>query len=212
MVEILIDIDDIEKYTYSRLGLLHKKAGAEIIKAAINKTAKEAKKLDERKAKQIYTAKKNINSLKLSRATTSNLEAVLRDRGKNIGIAKYTHYARKKAGISAVINKTHGRKTITKYGNKAFTAEMSSGHEGVFVRVPGTVMQHSKSRYQKKGTNPEAIRTGSTKHNEMLEELKSISSPVIHGNDNVWLALEPQVKEMLFNNLREEVESYLMRY
>lgn len=209
MVELLVEVDDLEKYAISRLRGFDK-AVPKLVKKAINKTAKEIKKLDERKAKQVYTAKSEINNLEFTRATTGNLQAVLHDKGNNIGIAKYLHNRGSRIGVSAIINRLHGRKRITKYGNKAFTAEMESGHNGVFVRVPGTIMQYSKTRYRRKGTLGKTNYTN--KHIEMIEEIKSISSPVIHGNDNVWAALEPKARDLLYENLDKEIEIFLGGY
>lgn len=117
-VEILIEVDEALEYTRKCLGDLQKKAPM-AVRTAINKTAREAKKQDERITKQTYTAKSDIHALQFTKATTGNLTAILKDKGANISMSHFTHYAGKR-GISAIINTKHGRKTVGKYGNKAF--------------------------------------------------------------------------------------------
>lgn len=118
VIEILIDIDKELEYARKRLGDLQKKAPM-VVRTAINKTAKEAKTKDERITKQTYTAKGDIHSLQFKKATTANLQAILKDKGANISMTHFNHYAGKNK-VSAVINTKHGRKTLGKYGNKAF--------------------------------------------------------------------------------------------
>lgn len=117
-VEILIEVDEALSYARKHLGDMQKKAPL-AVRNAINKTAREAKKQDERVTKQTYTAKGDINALQFTKATTGNLTAILKDKGANISMSHFTHYAGKR-GVSAIINTKHGRKTIGKHGNKAF--------------------------------------------------------------------------------------------
>jgi hypothetical protein len=130
VIEVYIDLNEALEYVQRRLGDLQKKAPM-VIRTAINKTAKEAKKKDERITKKMYTSKSDINSLNFIKATTGNLEAILEDRGENISMTHFNHYVGKR-GISAVINTTHGRQTVAKYGNKAFMGDT------IFVRRRST--------------------------------------------------------------------------
>ena len=152
VIEIFVeDIANAVEYARKRLGDLQKKAPL-VVRNAINKTAKEAKKKDERITKQTYTAKSDIHSLEFKKATTGNLQAVLK------------HYSGKKT-ISAIINVKHGRKTLGKYGNKAFY------YNTIFVRK-------GKSRLP-------------------IEKMASISSPVMHGNDQTWGTIEDETLQKL---------------
>lgn len=117
-VIVTVEVDEMLEYARERLGSLSRKAPM-AVRTAINKTAKEAKKQDERVTKQTYTAKGDIHTLQFTAATTGNLTAVLKDRGANISMTHFSHYAGKR-GVSAIINTKHGRKRIGKYGNKAF--------------------------------------------------------------------------------------------
>ena len=117
-VEILIDIDEALDYARQKLGSLQKKAPM-AVRTAINNTAREAKKQNEKITKKTYTAKGDIHALQLKKATTGNLQAILKDKGANVSVAHFKTYAGK-TRVSAIINKTHGRRVLGKYGNKAF--------------------------------------------------------------------------------------------
>lgn len=174
-VEILIEIDEAVEYARKYLGDLSKKAPI-AVRTAINKTAREAKKQDERITKQTYTAKGDIHALQFTKATTGNLTAILKDNGANISLSHFSYYE-KKNGISAIINTKHGRKSIGKYGNKAFFWNT------IFVR-------ESKDRLP-------------------IEKMSSISSPVMHGNDETWGTIEGDVRAKLYENLDKEIERIL---
>lgn len=180
-INVFIDIDSELEYARKRLGDLQKKAPM-VIRTAINKTAKEAKKMDERITKKTYTAKGDIHSLQFQKATTANLQAILKDRGSNVSMTHFSHYAGK-TKVSAIINSSHGRKTLGKYGNKAFINALANGGSGIAVRV-------GKSRTP-------------------IEKMASISSPVMHGNDGTWGTIEPGIRQKLHENVKKEIERIL---
>lgn len=184
MVEILIELDDELEYVRQRLGNMQKRAPM-VIRTAINKTAKEAKKQDERLTKQTYTAKGDIHALKMESATVGNLTAILRDSGANISMTHFNHYAGK-SRVSAIINTKHGRRTLGKYENPAFSGKIGRGSNtgsGIAVRL-------GKSRLP-------------------IEKMASISSPVMHGNDGTWGTIEPEIKQKLHENVEKELERIL---
>lgn len=183
-IEILIEVDEALNYARKYLGDMQKKAPL-AVRNAINKTAREAKKQDERITKQTYTAKGDINALQFTKATTGNLTAILKDKGANISMSHFTHYAGKR-GVSAIINTKHGRKTIGKYGNKAFMSlNLRNGGNGIMVRTGATRLP--------------------------LEKVASISSPVMHGNDGTWGTIEDDVRTKLYENLNKEIERILSK-
>ena len=98
-IQLCIELDKEAEYVKQRLGEMSKKAPM-VIRNAINKTAKEAKKQDEQITKQTYTAKRDINQLQFKKASTSNLEAILKDKGANISISHFSHYAGKRVGVN----------------------------------------------------------------------------------------------------------------
>ena len=181
IVEILIDIDKEFEYARKRLGDSQKKAPM-VVRTAINKTAKEAKTKDERITKQMYTAKGDIHSLEFKKATTANLQAILKDRGANISMTHFSHYSGKNK-VSAIINRKHGRKTLGKYGNKAFNNSLANGGNGIAVRL-------GVSRLP-------------------IEKMASISSPVMHGNEGTWGTIEPEIYRKLHENVEKEIERIL---
>ena len=181
LVEIMIELDDELEYVRQRLGDMQKRAPM-VIRTAINKTAKAAKKQDDSLTKRTYTAKGDIHALKMTSASVGNLTAILRDSGSNISMTHFNHYAGK-GRVSAVINTTHGRRTLGKYGNKAFSNGLANGGSGIAVRL-------GKSRLP-------------------IEKMASISSPVMHGNDGTWGTIEPEVRQMLHENIEKELERIL---
>lgn len=180
-INVFIDIDSELEYAMKRLGDLQKKAPM-VIRTAINKTAKEAKKTDERITKKTYTAKGDIHSLQFQKATTANLQAILKDRGANISMTHFSHYIGKNK-VSAIINTNNGRKTLGKYSHPAFYNSLSNGGSGI------------------------AIRLG--KNRTPIEKMASISSPVMHGNDGTWGTIEPGIRQKLHENVEKEIERIL---
>lgn len=197
VIEVLIDIDKELEYARKRLGDLQKKAPM-VVRTAINKTAKEAKTKDERITKQTYTAKGDIHSLQFKKATTANLQAILKDKGANISMSHFNHYAGK-TKLSAIINKNNGRKTIRKYERPAFLAFTSEGGEFVAVRKPDEYMKDTTGR----------LSENKSKHTEFIEKMASISSPVMHGNDGTWGTIEPEIHQKLHEYVEKEIERIL---
>lgn len=182
-IEIFIDLDSELEYIRKELGELRRRAPI-VLRTAINRTAAEAKKRDEKITRQTYTAKNDINKLEQKKATTANLQAVLSDKGKNISLRRFTHYAGK-SKLTAIINARRGRKTIGKYGNPAFANILARGGSGIAVR-------YNKTRLP-------------------IEKLSSISSPVMHGNKNTWGKIEPDIKALLHENVKKELERVLTK-
>ncbi len=132
---LVLEITTNADYVAQRLGQMSKKAPM-VIRGGINDTAKQAKKQDESITKKMYTDKGDINSLKYTAATTGNLTAWLRDSGTNVSMTHYNHYTGKRVGASAIINTSHGRKTLKKYGNKAFAVSFGIAVRKTKSRLP----------------------------------------------------------------------------
>lgn len=185
LVDIYVDLEaEGYQYVFATLGKLSKQARI-AVRRAVNETAKDAKKQDDRLTKRTYTAKGDIHALKMTRASVGNLTAILRDSGSNISMTHFNHYAGK-GRVSAVINRTHGRRTLGKYGNPAFFGKIGHG------KNTGTGI---------------AVRLG--KSRTPIEKMASISSPVMHGNDGTWGTIEPEVRQMLHENVEKELERIL---
>lgn len=182
IITLVASLGDELEYVRKRLGDMQKKAPM-VIRTAINKTAKEAKQKDERITKRMYTAKRDIHSLQFKKATTANLQAILKDKGANISMTHFKHYAGKR-GVSAIINTTHGRKQLGKYGNLAFfTGGLRNGGATILVRKSAARLP--------------------------LEKMASISSPVMHGNEQTWGTIEDETLKKLHDNIEKELERIL---
>lgn len=121
MAEIVIEIDAQEAIAYvkDRLGGISDSRARMAVRTAINHTAQKLKKIDERNAKKTFTDKSDLNELDFQKATTANLEAVLRDKGLAVPLPRFT-VREGKTLISALINRNHGYKKMIFNGNKAF--------------------------------------------------------------------------------------------
>ena len=118
-----------------------------------------------------------MHSLNFTKATTGNLQAVLRDKGANVPISHFNTYIGKKT-VSSIINITHGRKKmINAAGNKAFLWK-------------SIVWRQGKERFP-------------------LQKVMSISSPVSHGNHDVWVQVKGLTQQDLYVFLDEEIEKVL---
>lgn len=204
MIEIEIAVDDVLEYAQKRLGQFSKKAKP-VVKRALNKTAKEIAKQSVRQAKKVYTAKKDIGSAsdyKTTKATTSKLQAILRSKGDGVPLNRFSFYSGKKQ-LSAIINKLNGRKSITKYGNKAFLAKGlgSEKNNPIMVRISGKYMSDMKNR---NSANP-------SKHTEALEKMISIARPVMLGNKNTFGKIEEDMQKLLLENVDKEIEKELSK-
>ena len=187
MMEISVEVNhkEIEK----ALGALKSKS-PEILKRAVNATARQAQTALFHEAKKTYVAKASIfksksRSLKLKRANNTNLTAHLQSEGGPLALygfkVKATDESTKAKGLRASPLKN------LKVGDRwAFVATMKSGHIGVFQR-------NTSSRLP-------------------IHEFFSVSIPQMIGNEaEVYGKLEPDFEDMLYKNIEREIEKYLSR-
>ena len=183
--EIFIDTAEAEEYVRRKLGDIKGSKVRMAIRNAINKTAKEIKKQDERAAKRTFTDKNDLNDFDFKKATTANLEALLKDHGGSVAL---THFKWRdgKTVISALINRNRGYKKMIFNGNKAFyNAALNHGGTTIVVRA-------GAERYP-------------------LKKVKSLSSPSAHGApDVIEQGNIQQIGETKFyQNLEKEIERIL---
>lgn len=196
VMDCTIDMDEMLKYAEKALGELKSKAPM-AVRTAINKAAKNAKKLDEKTAKSTYTDKDKLNSLNLTKATTSNLTAILRDKGENVSMLHFKYRVGKRQ-TSVLINKKHGYKSLFAGAErKPFIASgtLNNDGSGMMVRVAGKYITGGSRKNRKH-----------TKHTEALEKLHSISSPVQHGNPKVWdIEVMPITEKDIYKELDKQI-------
>jgi hypothetical protein len=156
---------------------------------ALNKTGQQVKTQAAREIRgagynvKIGEIKKSIN---LIRANATTLTAIVKARGKPIGLIQYGARAIS-SGVSVQVK--NGRKVI----KHAFIATMPSGHKGVFLRVG---VGHRK-----------VIKGGKvTWHGLPIQELFGPSIPSAFINKTVQQALAAAVREKFPRLLKHEIE------
>lgn len=199
ILDCTVDMDEMMRYAEKALGELKAKAPM-AVRTAINSAARNAKKLDEKTAKATYTDKDKLNTLKFTKATVQNLTAILEDKGENVSMTHFKYRMGKKR-VSVLINKKHGYRNL--FGNPDHrgpfeTTNLLNDGSGMMVRVPGEYMSKHIKRSRKNENN--------TKHTEALKKLHSISSPVQHGNPEIWdIEVMPVTEKDIYNELDEQI-------
>ncbi len=183
-IYIYIDAAEAVEYAKKKLGKLQGGKARMAVRTAINKTAKEVKKYDERGAKKTFTDKGDLNALKYTSATTGNLQAILRDKGGSVPITHF-RWRNGKTVVSALINRNNGYKKMIFNGNKAFYAtNLRRGGETVVVRQGAARLPITK--------------------------VKSLSSPSAHGAPDVWEKdVQAKGEAKFYENLDAEIARIL---
>lgn len=127
----------------------------EVMMKAINETASWMKEETYNATKGMYTIKAGSfkkSDLKLEKAKKTRLRAVIKVTGHTLSLRKAyksRKNTRKKAAQAMVRSGGAMKELEIKSGGrsyKAFLATMSSGHEGIFQRVPGSQMKNKPGR------------------------------------------------------------------
>lgn len=189
----------------NRLGLYDKKA-PQVLKNAVNATAREIQGKLAKKAQQTYAVKtaRFKKNAKLTKATTGNPVAYITATGAREPLSDFQ--TRKHAGgasAKAKVLKAGGLKNMTapKSGLKAFMVAFDSGHIAVVRRYPGEKYSNAGkvADRQAKGWDMTAIR-----------EFTAASVPYMLGNEyRVYGVLEPEFEQMLKANVDKEIEKVL---
>lgn len=199
---------ELTSYVENKLGAFSKKAPL-VIKRAVNNTAKETAKRVVKQGKKVYTATKDIGNasdFQITKASTSTLQAILKSNGQGVSVRHFSHRVGKR-GISAIINREHGRKKLFKYGNSAFSASgLGSAANG------SPIMVRQSGRYMTKQNLTKRNLTHHTKHTEYIANFESISRPVMLGNDNTYGKIEDELHELLMQNVEKEIEKELNKH
>lgn len=184
MAEIVIEIDAEEAVAYvkEKLGAISDSRARMAVRTAINHTAQKLKKTDERNAKKTFTDKSDLNELEFQKATTANLQAILKDRGSAVPLEHFT-VRNGKTVVSALINRNHGYKKMIFNGNKAFINEKF---------VPDVVF----------------VRTGAARL--PIKKIYSLSSPSAHGAPDVFGEdVQAQGLELFMQYLEAEISKIM---
>ncbi len=141
MINVEVDKVSLQKVE-KKLGKLQSKA-PEVLKKALNQTAKQARKQLSQKAQETYAVKSGRfnKSMRIKNATNGNLEAEIRSQGKpmelkdfKVSPATAATGANRPDIVKAKVVKSNGMKGLAKGNVKAFVAKFGSGHGSVAQR------------------------------------------------------------------------------
>lgn len=199
-------------------------AAPDIMKTALNETAKDARGQLVEKARKTYMVKAGAfnKSMKLKRATKTSLVAVLHSKGSTIPLRGFAYRKHDPtSGDPAAAHQIRGRRNFSLVinGRKAFYARMPQGHTGIFARIPGSAMERggwkkdengkwgtTKRRTHKKNKPKEKL-----KPREQIGERFGSSIPVMLGGTRVYDKTKPQIEKDLQGKLENYVEQALRR-
>ncbi len=189
MIDLQIDVNKALRYVEKELGGFYAKA-PQVVRTAINQTAKDAQKLLLEKAKETYAVKstaftgKSGSALRITRASTARLQAKLHSEGSPIDLYKFktspskfsTGNARPSATRAKAL-RANSLKNLKVDDRWAFVVRFKSGHVTLAQRV-------GKARLP-------------------IKTLYSQSIPQMIGNEaRVYGVVEPEIEELLYKNLR----------
>ena len=187
MITYEVNKADVDRVLKKLKGM--EKDAPKVIKNAINKTAKEARKKLAEGAQSAYTVKSaGWNSrMKIQNATTGNLEAIIRVKDRPLTTTRFSHRGNKKkaggAGAAADIVKGGLKEIISQTSGKAF-------------KVNGLIMQRrSADRLPVK-----VLRSNSVP--KMIEK-------VYQGERGIDRALKDTINQTLHRNIGAELAKLL---
>lgn len=191
MIEITYDqkmLATVEK----KLGNMKAKA-PDVLKKAINETAKQARKELVTEAQKTYVVKggRFNKAMKIKNATAGNLEATINATGKVMGLKDFkVSPATMKTGtarpdiVKAKVLKAGGMKSLQKGSLKAFVTKFQSGHVAV-------VQRRGESRFP-------------------IKTFSSNSIPKMIGNEKrVYRIVKPNIQKNLKKNVKKQVRKVL---
>ncbi len=209
---IVIDISGIK---YIELNIKEDiKKSNKVLKKAINSTAKKATKMIaknvaknyvEHKKKGGSNSKKYAESMKVKKASVSNLESVISSKSgsKELLDFKVTPRSAKETPkvYKAKVLKSGKLKKLQKDGIKAFITVFKNGHESIVTRTAS-----DKSKDRKAGKESYI-----TRHNQKLKVLYSVSETVMLGGEHGYLEAEEDIYKTLEEELNKEMERSLAK-
>lgn len=201
MIEVTYDRNMLAKIE-KKLGKMKNEA-PKVLKNAINRAAKQARKELASEAQKTYTIKKGgfSKAMKLKPASAGNLEATIKARGAPIPLKDFRI---SKAGgkVRAQVLKSGSLKPLEKGGIKAFVNNVAGKKkeqaEGTRKGKAGAAVKHN------------AVAQRLTEKRLGIEEKFSNSIPVMLGNEKrVYGVVEPHIQENLKRNIEMQVRKVL---
>lgn len=167
----------------------------DVLKKAVNETAKTGKDLIFKETRSTYTIKGSAfkkSDIEKKPTTVRNPGATLIVKGEPLGIRKSYRNRKnsKKKGASAMVLGSGAMKELKIQDGervfKAFVARMQSGHEGIFQRVPGKRMKSKPWR--------EAVK-------EITSLSKSKAAEMAYKKNGVYTEIEAELTYRLLKHM-----------
>lgn len=197
MINVEVDKVSLQKVE-KKLGKLQSKA-PEVLKKALNQTAKQARKDLAKKAQATYTVKVGgfNKDMKIVSATNGRLEAVIKSQGKPIELKKF-RISKASGTIRAQVLKSGGLKPLEKGGIKAFVNNVANSGQtrkkDTAKGAKGTSVTHAAV----------AQRVG--KERLPIKTFYGNSIPKMLGSEKrVYGIVKPDIKKNLKKNVNEQI-------
>ncbi len=191
------------KYIEQKLGNLSSKAPS-VLKKAVNDTAKQTKKMMSKKAKETYTVKKaNFNEvMRIKSATVGNQTAVISAKGEALPLTRFKVSSGKKTTKVQVLKKGNLKELKKSNGDiRAFVNNIAAKGQ---VRKKDSAKGKAGSKVIH---NAVAQRDGKARLG--IQEKYSNSLPAMLGSARTFGELEPQVADMLKENIDKHIKALL---
>lgn len=198
MIEFKVDEIELKKIE-ARLDNMGDRA-SDVLKKAINDTAKQARTRITKQAQTVYAARRGRfnKNMKIENAKKGSLVAIISSKGKATELMDYKTSpvrppnANNRPNVTkAKVIKKNSMKDLEKGGIKAFVVRFKSGHVSVVQRVPGKKMK----------SNPKK---------EFLRKLLSPSIPQLVGNEEkVYNTVQPHIYSDLQENINKHIDKVL---
>ena len=204
MIHFQVEMEDLTRIE-SALGMMKDKS-KNVLRAAINNTAKRTVNLLVDEANKQYIINKKVNvrkTLDVKKATVSNLTAIVTSKGATtelydfkVSPKAYAPRNRPPAGHTGNVKRTNPAKYVyLKPGGgdqyKAFTVKFASGHISIAQRIPGSSMKGKPGK-------------------EAIKNLRSTSVPAMLGYEQgVWGVVEPKMNDLLMDQIQAQIARFL---
>lgn len=195
---IKVESNDLKRIENALVGL--EKKAPNVLKTAINATARQSRRELSTKAKKTYAVKLSgfNKSMKMKDATIGKMEAVIKTRGKAMELGQFraspfrvTNGADRPKVMKGKVITERQMKELVNDDIKAFVVKFRSGHVAVVERVPGKKMK----------SNPKK---------EFLRKLLSPSIPQMVGNEKeVYGEMRPKIDQLLQENISRQIDRIL---
>lgn len=200
---IRIDVEEELKKIISQLGTLQAQIAApNILKNALNATARKVRKQIVKDAKGEYAIKnskilkdESQGAPKVLTATAANMSAAIRSRGPMQDIMAFMTRPNQGTGAAAAqVLASSSMKPLEAGGLKAFVATFASGHTAI-------VQRHPPGEYSD-GKNARAAKYGAGADMTKLKKLLGPAVPHMLGNETV----REQAEALTYATLEQEIQ------